>query len=97
MDIKEAVKFTESELKTYKEILESFGVPEMKKEKEEVKNAITNYKDVIKLLKRCEKYKKVIEEYKKYLDRLPTGCNSLKLYRLLKKYSLENEFTSEEE
>jgi len=97
MDIKEAVKFTESELKTYKEILESFGVPEMKKEKEEVKNAITNYKDIIKHLKRCEKYKKIIKEDKKYLDRLPTGFNSLKLYRLLKKYSLENEFIPEEE
>jgi len=46
-------------------------------------------KDTQELLQQGEKYKKyklIIEKYKEYLDKLPTGCDSLKFYRLLKKY-----------
>ena len=56
MNTKEAIEFIENELKTYKDILESFGIPEMKKEKEDIKNAIANYKNVIELLQRGEKF-----------------------------------------
>ena len=42
--------------------------------------------EIVELLRRGEKYKQIVNEYKKYLDKLPTGDNSLKLYKLLNKY-----------
>jgi len=45
--------------------------------------------EIISLLQQGEKYKKykvIVEKYKEYLDKLPTGCDSFKFYRLLKKY-----------
>jgi hypothetical protein len=55
-----------------------------------ITNADRNrFNDIIALLQQGEKYKKykvMVEKYKEYLDKLPTGCDSLKFYRLLKKY-----------
>ena len=65
MNTEEAIKFIEDELKTYKEILESIGMPEMKKEKEDIKNAMANYKSIIELLQRGKKYKKYNKMFKK--------------------------------
>jgi len=52
MEVKEAIEFLKNEIKTHKEILEAFGIPEMLKEKADVKNAITIYQEIITLLQK---------------------------------------------
>jgi len=72
MEVKEAIEFLKNEIKTHKEILETFGIPEMLKEKADVKNAITIYQDIITLLQQGEKHRqqdlKTIQFYIKYYN-----------------------------
>jgi len=82
MNTKEAIEFLENELKIHEEIYEAFGIPEMVKEKSDVKNAINNYQNIITLLKQGEKYRQMWEElrdnrprpigtyWEKYINRL---------------------------
>jgi uncharacterized protein Yka (UPF0111/DUF47 family) len=50
-----------------------------------------NYLETIEELEKGKRYKEFVEEYKKYIDKLPTGCDSLKFYQLLRKYFLNIE------
>ena len=47
---------------------------------------LEGFKKVEILLQQGEAYRQIIEEYKEYLDKLPTGMNSIKLYKLLQRY-----------
>jgi len=91
VDMRESIEFLEVEIKCLEKEIEicnpndDIDIQVI----EANKNIIIKYNQVIILLQQGEKYKKyklIVEKYKEYLDKLPTGCDSLKFYRLLKKY-----------
>ena len=81
MEVKELVEFVNNVKKDYK-----FGTEYLNKKG--IK--IDNYDKLFDLLAiavvRCVKFEKMVIEYKEYLDKLPTGSDSLKFYKLLNRY-----------